>query len=175
MGRQPTESCLLLYTPLLLGKEDRNGSAALVSAAMPGCYDRPTRPPSCQPFSAPAEVRASGGGIDSLRRVVLYWLAALGANYTALLTASICRDQIVNRLQRRVMKPTIARWPLTTFAVLSLLATVSILAQQQLVDPDFLAAVERPAYPNDGPTVAIDEAHDNFHTAAASTRPSPRS
>lgn len=60
---------------------------------------------------------------------------------------------------------------LTILAVLSLLATVSILAQQQLVDPDFRAAVEKPAYPRGGPTVAIDEAHDNFHTAGGQYAP----
>jgi hypothetical protein len=39
-------------------------------------------------------------------------------------------------------------------------------AQQQLIDPDFRAVVERPAYSSAGPTVAIDEAHSNFHTAS---------
>lgn len=37
-------------------------------------------------------------------------------------------------------------------------------AQQQLVDPDFRPTVERPAYTEgQGPVVAIDEAHANFH------------
>jgi hypothetical protein len=44
-------------------------------------------------------------------------------------------------------------------------------AQQQIVDPDFKAVVERPAYPRSGPTVAIDEAHSNFHTAGGQYRP----
>jgi hypothetical protein len=39
-----------------------------------------------------------------------------------------------------------------------------VAAQQQIVDPDFHAAVKKPAYKSGGPTVAIDEAHDNFHT-----------
>ena len=38
------------------------------------------------------------------------------------------------------------------------------LAQQQMVDPDFHPTVERPAYSEgQGPVVAIDEAHLNFH------------
>src|SRR5262249_40890784 len=37
-------------------------------------------------------------------------------------------------------------------------------AQQQMVDPDFHPDVRRPAYSRGGPTIAIDEAHDNFHT-----------
>ena len=49
--------------------------------------------------------------------------------------------------------------------VLSLLFAASLAAQQQIVDPDFKAVVERPAYPQGGPTIAIDEAHSNFHTA----------
>ena len=37
-------------------------------------------------------------------------------------------------------------------------------AQQQMVDPDFRPTVERPAYAaGQGPVVAIDEAHANFH------------
>jgi hypothetical protein len=38
-------------------------------------------------------------------------------------------------------------------------------AQEQLADPAFDPAVARPAYAQDGPTVVIDEAHRNFHTA----------
>jgi hypothetical protein len=44
-------------------------------------------------------------------------------------------------------------------------------AQQQIVDPDFKAAVEKPAYLRGGPTVAIDEAHSNFHTAGGQYKP----
>jgi hypothetical protein len=44
-------------------------------------------------------------------------------------------------------------------------------AQQQIVDPDFKAVVERPAYTRNGPTVAIDEAHSNFHTAGGQYKP----
>lgn len=39
-----------------------------------------------------------------------------------------------------------------------------VMAQQQLVDPDFRPTVERPAYAEgQGPVVAIDEAHANLH------------
>lgn len=38
-------------------------------------------------------------------------------------------------------------------------------AQQQAADADFDARVARPAYPDGGPTVAIDRAHNNFHTS----------
>lgn len=44
-------------------------------------------------------------------------------------------------------------------------------AQTQTSDPDFDAAVERPAYPSNGPVVVIDEAHHNFHTATGRYRP----
>jgi hypothetical protein len=44
-------------------------------------------------------------------------------------------------------------------------------ARQQVVDPDFKAIVEKPAYLGAGPTVAIDEAHDNFHTAGGQYKP----
>jgi hypothetical protein len=45
------------------------------------------------------------------------------------------------------------------------------LAAQQIVDPDFKAAVAHPAYSGTGPTVAIDEAHANFHTATGQYKP----
>jgi hypothetical protein len=44
-------------------------------------------------------------------------------------------------------------------------------AQQQISDPDFDASVETPAYASNGPTVAIDEAHGNFHTADGRYKP----
>lgn len=50
--------------------------------------------------------------------------------------------------------------------VLGLVALATALpavAQQQMVDPDFHPTVARPAYAADGPVVAIDEAHANFH------------
>jgi hypothetical protein len=48
---------------------------------------------------------------------------------------------------------------------------VPVHAQQQIVDPDFKAVVERPAYPRNSPTVAIDEAHSNFHTIGGQYKP----
>lgn len=48
---------------------------------------------------------------------------------------------------------------------------VPVHAQQQIVDPDFKAVVERPAYARNGPTVAIDEAHSNFHTLGGQYKP----
>jgi hypothetical protein len=47
----------------------------------------------------------------------------------------------------------------------------SLGGQQQLVDPDFRPVVERPAYSNGGPAVAIDEAHWNFHTMSGQYSP----
>jgi hypothetical protein len=56
-------------------------------------------------------------------------------------------------------------------AVVLVLSAEPVRAQQQIVDPDFKAVVERPAYPRNGPTVAIDEAHSNFHTAGGQYKP----
>jgi hypothetical protein len=50
-------------------------------------------------------------------------------------------------------------------------AGVRLWAQQQIVDADFKTSVEKPAYARGGPTVAIDEAHSNFHTAGGEYRP----
>lgn len=51
------------------------------------------------------------------------------------------------------------------FGLMALMAVVApAQAQQQMVDPDFRPAVERPAYAEgQGPVVTIDEAHANFH------------
>jgi hypothetical protein len=51
------------------------------------------------------------------------------------------------------------------------LLTAPAVAQQQLVDPDFKPAVAEPAYKASGPVVAIDEAHNNFHTMSGNYRP----
>ena len=51
-----------------------------------------------------------------------------------------------------------------------MLAPVLGMAQQG-PDPDFRPAVERRAYAEKGPMVAIDEAHGNFHTRDARYRP----
>lgn len=50
-------------------------------------------------------------------------------------------------------------------------AGMRLFAQQQLVDADFKASVETPAYSGSGPVVAIDEAHSNFHTAGGQYKP----
>ena len=52
-----------------------------------------------------------------------------------------------------------------------LLASTTTGASQQVVDLDFNATVERPAYLENGPVVAIDEAHSNFHTAGGQYKP----
>lgn len=54
---------------------------------------------------------------------------------------------------------------------LALVLAPDVGAQEQLVDPAFRAVVRRPAYSGPGPTVAIDEAHENFHTATGQYRP----
>src|SRR4030095_14420094 len=59
----------------------------------------------------------------------------------------------------------------TSCCVVWLLAGTRLAAQQQIVDPDFKASVERPSYARGGPTVAIDEAHSNFHTAGGQYKP----
>lgn len=55
---------------------------------------------------------------------------------------------------------------------LALLIGIPLLAQQQVVDSAFRASVEKPAHAaGAGPLVAIDEAHDNFHTASGQYKP----
>jgi hypothetical protein len=54
---------------------------------------------------------------------------------------------------------------------LLLLVSAGLCAQQQIVDPEFNPIVDMPAYKRDGPTVSIDEAHSNFHTASGQFRP----
>ena len=75
-----------------------------------------------------------------------------------------CKRRLAVHIFRRWTNPTI-------YCGLVVLAAVSLGAQQQIVDPDFLATVERPAYSGDGPLVAIDEAHSNFHTASGQYAP----
>jgi hypothetical protein len=55
--------------------------------------------------------------------------------------------------------------------VTSAMAFASPVPEQQVVDTDFKVMVDRPAYRANGPTVAIDEAHANFHTAAGQYKP----
>ena len=56
-----------------------------------------------------------------------------------------------------------------TFALILLLA-IPVFAQQQ-PDPQFDTSVENPAYKKEGPRVAFDEAHHNFHTAEGRYKP----
>ncbi|MBI4474379.1 MAG: DUF4350 domain-containing protein [Acidobacteria bacterium] len=50
-------------------------------------------------------------------------------------------------------------------------AIPAVQAQQQIVYPEFKAVVEKPAYERNGPVVAIDEAHSNFHKAGGQYKP----
>jgi len=56
----------------------------------------------------------------------------------------------------------------TVFAVLVLTANV---AAQQQPDPEFNSSVQNPAYKREGPRVAFDEAHHNFHTTEGRYKP----
>ena len=56
-----------------------------------------------------------------------------------------------------------------TLALILLLATVTFAQQQP--DPEFNTTIENPAYKKDGPRVAFDEAHHNFHTAEGRYKP----
>jgi hypothetical protein len=49
--------------------------------------------------------------------------------------------------------------------------SMQAVAQQQIVDTDFQPTVAKPAYSSGGPVVAIDEAHDNFHTLGGQYAP----
>jgi hypothetical protein len=55
---------------------------------------------------------------------------------------------------------------------LALLMSVSTGAKaQQFADPEFDATVDRPAFTDRHPTVLLDEAHNNFHTADGRYKP----
>lgn len=54
--------------------------------------------------------------------------------------------------------------------LVSFSACVQVLAQQQVIDETFRVSLDKPAYIR-GPTVVIDEAHDNFHTAGGQYKP----
>ena len=56
-----------------------------------------------------------------------------------------------------------------TIALVLLLATVTFAQQQP--DPEFNSTVENPVYKKDGPRVAFDEAHHNFHTTEGRYKP----
>jgi hypothetical protein len=63
------------------------------------------------------------------------------------------------------------QWLVSLIVALLLCICLRAAAQQQIVDPDFQTTIEKPAYKSGGPTVAIDEAHDNFHTMSGQYSP----
>jgi hypothetical protein len=69
---------------------------------------------------------------------------------------------------QKVHPPTPLRFVLCAANVL--LLGVAIHAQQ-MADPSFNSSVQRPAYTRTHPTVVIDEAHSNFHTAEGRYKP----
>lgn len=65
-----------------------------------------------------------------------------------------------------------ARWVSALGTLLAAWAVMPLSSQRQLVDERFVATVDHPAYArNAGPTVAIDEAHANFHTMGGQYKP----
>jgi hypothetical protein len=58
-----------------------------------------------------------------------------------------------------------------TFIVVFFFICAAALCAQQMVDPNFDASVIRPNYTTTHPRVAIDEAHDNFHTEDSLFKP----
>jgi hypothetical protein len=56
-------------------------------------------------------------------------------------------------------------------AFMAILLVSTGICAQQMADPKFQSSVERPAYPQTHPTVVIDEAHSNFHTADGRYKP----
>ena len=61
-----------------------------------------------------------------------------------------------------------------TYRVLAVLLVIGLSIAglaQQVADPDFDAKVAKPAYSKKHPKVAIDEAHNNFHTASGRYKP----
>ncbi|HUP65890.1 MAG TPA: DUF4350 domain-containing protein [Thermoanaerobaculia bacterium] len=72
----------------------------------------------------------------------------------------------------------VAQRPMYAYSVRALLGILlfvlvggRLFAQQQIADPDFEASVARPAYAKHPPTVAIDAAHANTHTASGQFKP----
>ena len=61
--------------------------------------------------------------------------------------------------------------PVRFAALAALLAACTSSFAQQIPDPNFDAAVKVKAYPKEHPHVAIDEAHNNFHTAGERYKP----
>ncbi len=69
------------------------------------------------------------------------------------------------------MKSQITPVVLALCAALSLEGFAGPATAQQVVDQGFSPHVDHPAWASDGPTVVIDEAHRNFHTAAGRYAP----
>jgi hypothetical protein len=60
------------------------------------------------------------------------------------------------------------RW---TILVAAFFLALTAHSQQPIADPDFKTLIEHPAYVKAGPTIAIDAAHDNSHTASGQYKP----
>jgi S1-C subfamily serine protease len=58
-----------------------------------------------------------------------------------------------------------------SLAVAVVLCPRASVPAQQIADPEFNTKVDRPAYTDRHPTVLIDEAHNNFHTAGGRYKP----
>ena len=57
-------------------------------------------------------------------------------------------------------------------AIFAIFASVAVLAQQQIADPDFKPTIGKPSYSGaNHPLVVLDEAHANFHTVAGRYKP----
>ena len=98
----------------------------------------------------------------------------VGGNVATVITDTyLPHERLFEPANRRIaMAPTACRRFAIGSGVLTLLfVATTVEAGQQVVDPDFRATVERPAYRDNGPTVAIDEAHSNFHTAGGQYKP----
>lgn len=62
--------------------------------------------------------------------------------------------------------------PVLRFLLLAVGCAVPALAQQQIADPDFTPSIDKPTHIGaNRPVVVLDEAHQNFHTAAGRYKP----
>ena len=66
-------------------------------------------------------------------------------------------------------------WPIGAALAVLVVCAAGVAQQneepQQIADPDFRPAVERPAYTTIRPRVVLDEGHGNFHTASGRYKP----
>jgi hypothetical protein len=69
---------------------------------------------------------------------------------------------------KKLILPIALRFALAAMTILPM--STGIYAQQ-MADPNFKSSVERPAYTRSHPTLMIDEAHSNFHTAEGRYKP----